>query len=599
MATFVHDPLLDDDDGSSSDESSFLPPVLSNYARELLSSDPKGPNSDPKLEPINGSISVVDSGDAITAKESTTLYTPDEPNGNRPLKLHSTPGLSQRTFNRPIKSRILQLSRQQKTDDKDTVKHSPELDTRRIRFATEKGSPTASASRASSSNSSSSSSSTSSSSLSSSADEVNTPRTTIQYKREPLGSISPNKAHVTGTIQKSTPPQKRPESYSEKVTERLPSPPRLKSPERSPVRASSREPRDHRDFRGSREASYYSNRNSSSHREPSQRDLIVNGRAYQRMEVLGRGGSSKVYKAKFSNRTFAVKIVTFDDLDDSVIEGYKGEIRLLKRLRDEERVVKLMDYEMLDSRLLVVMECGEIDLAHVLAARVNQPLDLSFVRYYSVELLKCVSAVHKCGIVHSDLKPANFLLVKGMLKIIDFGIANVVPDNTINVHRDCTMGTPNYMAPEMLTDIGDSDRQSSAHYKVGKAADVWSCGCIMYQMIYGRAPFANFQGHHRMAAIVSPQVEIQFPRHGLGQVKVPKEAIETIAGCLRRKVNDRYTIERVLNGPFLNPQAVDRTFIKSLIDNAIRYGAQRGAVNDAELDTLLDEAWKRIQARNM
>lgn len=375
--------------------------------------------------------------------------------------------------------------------------------------------------------------------------------------------------------------------------------------------------------------------------------IYVNNQPYQRLELIGRGGSSKVYKAQASSgKVYAIKRVSCDDdIDYSVLKGFKGEIDLLQRLKNEDRVVKLIDYEMRPSSIYVVMECGEIDLAHVLNARLSQPLDISFVRYYSVEMLHCVAAVHRHDIVHSDLKPANFLLVKGMLKIIDFGIANVVPDYTSNVHRDTQIGTPNYMAPEALLDanhinaatsktpeksndsndtsndrIMNNNRNSiislnnsniyapipppvkptTTKFKVGRPSDVWSCGCIIYQMIYGRPPYGGFQGTQRMLAIMNPKVQINYPKQGLGQVRVPKEAIEAIKGCLDRDPTQRMTIDQAMNGSFLNPQAVDRKFIQDLLSHAVKYGAERGmAVNGKELDLLTDTVWKKIQATNL
>lgn len=376
-----------------------------------------------------------------------------------------------------------------------------------------------------------------------------------------------------------------------------------------------------------------------------QKNLIyVNSQPYQRLELIGRGGSSKVYKAQSSTgKIYAIKRVSCDeDIDDTVLKGFKGEIDLLQRLNEEERVVKLIDYEMRASSIYVVMECGEIDLAHVLNARLALPLDISFVRYYANEMFRCVEAVHKHDIVHSDLKPANFLLVKGMLKIIDFGIANVVPDYTSNVHRDTQIGTPNYMAPEALLDAShvyanassnsmttNKDEEVSTNpnynyrnnrnsiqsiasinptpqkpkttkFKVGRPSDVWSCGCIIYQMIYGRPPYGAYQGTQRMLAIMNPKVPITYPRQGLGQIKVPKESIEAIKGCLDRDPTQRLTIEQVVNGAFFNPQAVDRRFIHDLLGHAVKYGADRGnSVTARELEMLTENVWKKIQASNM
>jgi serine/threonine-protein kinase TTK/MPS1 len=65
-------------------------------------------------------------------------------------------------------------------------------------------------------------------------------------------------------------------------------------------------------------------------------------------------------------------------------------------------------------------------------------------------MLEAVHAVHLENVVHTDLKPANFVLVKGRLKIIDFGIAKAVANDTVNIQRDQQIGTVNYMSPEAI-----------------------------------------------------------------------------------------------------------------------------------------------------
>lgn len=328
--------------------------------------------------------------------------------------------------------------------------------------------------------------------------------------------------------------------------------------------------------------------------------FTINNQQYQRLELVGKGGSSKVYKVQTMaqpTRTYAVKKVTFDDVDISVIQGFKGEINLLQQLRNESRVVKLIDFEVFDTSVYVVMECGEIDLAHMLNARLSMPLDIGFVRYYSQEILKCVAAVHKHGIVHSDLKPANFLMVQGVLKIIDFGIANVVPEYTVNVRRDLQIGTPNYMAPEALLESTSVDGDGST-FKVGKPSDVWSCGCIIYQMIYGKAPYASYSGAQRVLAITNPKVAVQYPKEGLGGVKVPRTAIQTIKGCLLRDPNQRWSVEKALEESFLNPLAIDKDLLKTLFENAIRYGSDRRQVTAPEMDQLTSDIWSKLSALN-
>ena len=79
-------------------------------------------------------------------------------------------------------------------------------------------------------------------------------------------------------------------------------------------------------------------------------------------------------------------------------------------------------------------------------------VDENFIRVSWQAMLEAVHTIHEERIVHGDLKPANFLFVQGKLKLIDFGIAKTISDDTTNIHRDTQVGTLNYMAPEAITD---------------------------------------------------------------------------------------------------------------------------------------------------
>ena len=209
------------------------------------------------------------------------------------------------------------------------------------------------------------------------------------------------------------------------------------------------------------------------------------------------------------------------------------------------------------------MEMGETNLNSILTTRLQPDdarLDLSFTRHYWKEMAACVAAVHAHDIVHSDLKPANFLLVQGRLKLIDFGIANAIDtDNTVNVHRDTNVGTPNYMSPESLQDTNaGAEKRGPKLMKLGKPSDVWSLGCILYQMTYGRPPFAHIANTwNRVMAIINPKVVISYPNTGVGGLYVPSSLRRLLQRCLNRDFSQRPTVEQLLNEreAFLNPDA--------------------------------------------
>ncbi|EGX90471.1 checkpoint protein kinase, putative [Cordyceps militaris CM01] len=295
--------------------------------------------------------------------------------------------------------------------------------------------------------------------------------------------------------------------------------------------------------------------------------LKVNNKVYTRLECLGRGGSGKVYRVMAENGTMmALKRVSLENADESTINGYLGEIDLLKKLTGVDRVVNLYDSEMNQEKqmLSLVMEMGERALDKVLQNHQSAELarlDPVFIRFYWKEMLECVQSVHNHAIVHSDLKPANFVLVQGRLKLIDFGIANAIQtDVTVNVHRETQIGTPNYMSPESLMDSnsarGPRVPGRPKLMKLGKSSDIWSLGCILYQMVYGVPPFGHIVNHMaRCQAIINWDHTIEFPTRATGGFLVPPSLIRTMRRCLIREQHMRPTCEELLHysDPFLYP----------------------------------------------
>ena len=277
-----------------------------------------------------------------------------------------------------------------------------------------------------------------------------------------------------------------------------------------------------------------------------------------------------MYRVMAENfKVFALKRVTLEDQDEAAIRGYKGEIDLLKKLENVDRVIRLFDWEVNEERhtLSVLMEMGESDLNRVLSMRLHgddATFDVTFTRYYWKEMLECVQAVHQHDIVHSDLKPANFLLLQGKLKLIDFGISNAIQDNTVNVHREQHIGTPNYMSPEALVDSNSTGGLPSSvgkMMKLGKPSDVWSLGCILYQMVYGKPPFAHIANQmQRIMAIPNPKHIIDFPTHGIGNTPLSPGLLRTLRRCLNRAAKQRPTVDELLakGDPLLDPDLLEK-----------------------------------------
>jgi serine/threonine-protein kinase TTK/MPS1 len=247
------------------------------------------------------------------------------------------------------------------------------------------------------------------------------------------------------------------------------------------------------------------------------------------------------------------------------------------------------------------MEIGESDLSRILTVRLNSEnakFDISFARHYWKEMLECVQAVHDNDIVHSDLKPANFLLIQGRLKLIDFGIANAIQDDTVNVHREQQVGTPNYMSPEAIVDSNAKSGLPSTvgkMMKLGKASDIWSLGCILFQMVYGKPPFAHIANQiQRIMAIPNPNHVIEYAAKGVGGTPVPPCLMRTLKSCLQRDQRLRPTVRDLLDerDPFLYPDleneglvGISQDLLGRILANVVNHCDKIGIPSEAELAT--------------
>ena len=137
-----------------------------------------------------------------------------------------------------------------------------------------------------------------------------------------------------------------------------------------------------------------------------------------------------------------MKIVDLSKHDQAIIAGFKEEINTLKSLKDCKRVVHFFDHEFRSTRLLIVMEKGDLTFETQVKEARNadgklEPLD---IRYFWKEMLRCVEEIHSRGIVHSDLKPANFIIVRGRMKLIDFGISKQIETDHTSIFNPNIIG---------------------------------------------------------------------------------------------------------------------------------------------------------------
>uniref|UniRef100_A0A8C2BVE9 Serine/threonine-protein kinase ULK3 n=1 Tax=Cyprinus carpio TaxID=7962 RepID=A0A8C2BVE9_CYPCA len=204
---------------------------------------------------------------------------------------------------------------------------------------------------------------------------------------------------------------------------------------------------------------------------PKLRDFILT-------EKLGSGTYATVYKAfrkTDSREAVAVKVVSKKSLNKSSMENLLTEIEILKTVR-HPHIVQLKDFQWDSDNIYLILEwCSGGDLSHFI--RNCRILPERVARRCLQQIACALQFLHEKNISHLDLKPQNILLSGNVLKLADFGFAQYMSPWD---EQQALRGSPLYMAPEIVC---------RRYYDA--RVDLWSVGVILYEALFGRAPFAS------------------------------------------------------------------------------------------------------------
>lgn len=205
------------------------------------------------------------------------------------------------------------------------------------------------------------------------------------------------------------------------------------------------------------------------------------------IEVIGRGGFGKVYRAEHTllHESFAVKLLNVGtQAEQEFIQRFQREARVLAQLK-HENVVHLADFGLLPGGgFYLIMEYLEgMSLQQCLKAR--QPFPIPRMRSLVSQVCKVLGYIHEKGVIHRDIKPGNLFLSpleKGpeKVKLIDFGIA-ALDDEDVEplTQAEAFLGTAKYASPEQISGDSQLDHRS----------DLYSFAIILYLLVAGRLPF--------------------------------------------------------------------------------------------------------------
>src|SRR4051812_32263983 len=262
-------------------------------------------------------------------------------------------------------------------------------------------------------------------------------------------------------------------------------------------------------------------------------DLIAG--KYEVIKLIGSGGMGYVVSAMHVElgEVVALKFLRPEALlIEELVERFSREARAAAKIRSEH-VARVFDVGVLpDGVPFIVMEhlAGQ-DLSEVLQER--GPLPIKVAIEYVMQACEALAAAHASGVVHRDIKPENLFLTKhaqglDFIKILDFGISKVAlaPGKRGFVRTMMPLGSPVYMSPEQIRSSDQVDART----------DIWSLGCVLFELLTGTVAFNEPSLMQLSAAILEHD---PVPLREL-LPDAPIELEDVVLRCLEKDVANRY-----------------------------------------------------------
>jgi predicted ATPase/tRNA A-37 threonylcarbamoyl transferase component Bud32 len=251
---------------------------------------------------------------------------------------------------------------------------------------------------------------------------------------------------------------------------------------------------------------------------------------YRLEQELGAGAMGVVYKAFDTKleRSVALKFLKPDLLKNPIVLArFSNEAKAISKL-NHNNIGVVYNVEEAPQGSFIVMAFYEGEtLAQLLK---SGALELATAIRFALELAAGIHHAHQQGVIHRDIKPANIIITKdSQIKILDFGLSKITETKSV-VAGDLTefgkiIGTPLYACPEQLK----GSHAPTVLY------DIWAWGCVVYEMLVGRAPFYSDSLSTTILNVLSNQPQ---PLQDL-RPDVPATLLEVVEGCLKKDPEQR------------------------------------------------------------
>ncbi|KAF5199384.1 Serine/threonine-protein kinase AtPK2/AtPK19 [Thalictrum thalictroides] len=309
------------------------------------------------------------------------------------------------------------------------------------------------------------------------------------------------------------------------------------------------------------------------HVDHSSECLTVGFEDFDVLKVVGQGAFGKVFQVRKRGTSdiYAMKVVRKDKiLEKNHVEYMKAERDILTKV-DHPFIVQLKYSFQTKYRLYLVLDF--VNGGHLFFQLYHHGLfreDLA--RIYTAEIVSAVSHLHANGIMHRDLKPENILLdADGHAMLTDFGLAKQFEENS---RSNSMCGTVEYMAPEIVLGRGHD-----------KAADWWSVGVLLFEMLTGKPPFIGGNREKIQKKIIKDKIKLP--------AFLSSEAHSLLKALLQKEA-----YKRLGSGPSGSEEIKHHKWFKSInwkkLDNREIHPSFRPEVSGTHCTSNFEERWTNM-----
>lgn len=256
---------------------------------------------------------------------------------------------------------------------------------------------------------------------------------------------------------------------------------------------------------------------------------------YEILDKLGGGAFSDVYKCKDhkNNSKIALKVIRNEERFNECAEY---EYNLLKKINEYEEkcvnIINLKKFFTFNNNLFLIFDIHGLSLYKYYSDYNN----IINIKDFSTQILLGLVHLHKLNIVHADLKPENILIKDNILKIIDLGSSFEEKEHYYNTYIQSRW----YRSPEVLF-----------NYKITRKIDVWSYGCIIYELYYKEPLFAG-KNTNRMKNLIVQFTNLKMNSH---RVLIPTDLKlnKILLSCLEFKYINRISTFELIKDEYFKP----------------------------------------------